>query len=52
MTSVPDIGVPAAEFLGAELVLVRPDQHIAWLGDRVPVAQAPEILARALKGFA
>lgn len=52
MTSVPDIGGPAAEFLGAELVLVRPDQHIAWLGDRVPVAQAPEILARALEGFA
>ena len=52
MSSVPDIGVPAAECLGAELVLVRPDQHIAWVGDRVTVAYAPDILAGALAGFA
>jgi hypothetical protein len=24
------------ERYGADLVLVRPDQHIAWCGDRVP----------------
>ena len=48
---VPDIGVPVSEFLGAALVLVRPDQHIAWLGNHLTSNQAAEVLANALTGF-
>ncbi len=51
ITSVPNIGVPVEEFFGAGLVLVRPDQHVAWLGDRVTATQAAPILAGALAGF-
>jgi 2-polyprenyl-6-methoxyphenol hydroxylase-like FAD-dependent oxidoreductase len=51
LTSVPDIGAPVREFLDAAIVLVRPDQHIAWLGDRVTPQLAPEVLAGALAGF-
>lgn len=51
ISSVPDIGVPTADSLGAELVLVRPDQHIAWRGDRATAKEASEILSSALAGF-
>jgi hypothetical protein len=26
----------AEEFYGAKLLLVRPDQHVAWRGDEMP----------------
>ncbi|MGY1737542.1 FAD-dependent monooxygenase [Geodermatophilus sp. SYSU D00684] len=40
-------GVPGLrDLLGADLVLVRPDQHVAWRGDAVPDADA--LLARVL----
>ena len=29
---VKDVGVPIAELYGADLTLVRPDQHVAWRG--------------------
>ncbi len=51
MSAVPEIGVPVAEMFGAELVLVRPDHHIAWLGARVTTAQARGVLTSALAGF-
>ncbi|HEV2637410.1 MAG TPA: FAD-dependent monooxygenase [Actinocrinis sp.] len=40
-----------AEFFGAGLVLVRPDQHIAWLGDSAPGEEAQDVLERAIRGF-
>ena len=46
-----DIGTSPRDAFGAALVLVRPDQHIAWLGDCVSPATAPVILTRALTGF-
>jgi 2-polyprenyl-6-methoxyphenol hydroxylase-like FAD-dependent oxidoreductase len=42
---------PAA-FFGAGLVLVRPDQHIAWIGDPVPATDPGQILDHALRGSA
>jgi hypothetical protein len=33
---VLDIQPPTAIFYGAGLVLSRPDQHVAWRGDRLP----------------
>jgi hypothetical protein len=51
LTSVPDVGVPVQEDFGAALVLVRPDQHIAWLGDRITPQLAADVLAGALEGF-
>lgn len=48
---VSAIGVPVADAFGAALVLVRPDHHIAWLGDRVSEAQASRVLAGSLAGF-
>lgn len=47
-----DIGVPIADAFGAPLVLVRPDHHIAWLGDKIDETAAPGILQDALAGFA
>lgn len=35
---------------GQDLVLVRPDQHIAWIGGPVPDADAARILDRAIRG--
>jgi hypothetical protein len=32
------------------LVLVRPDQHIAWIGGPVPDAEAARILDHAIRG--
>ena len=55
--AVPAVGEGAeyrTEFrglTGSALVLVRPDQHIACLGDCVSPATAPVILTRALTGF-
>ena len=51
LTMASKIGRPVAETFGAPLVLVRPDQHIAWLGARVTAEQAPDVLAKALAGF-
>ncbi|MBW8487222.1 FAD-dependent monooxygenase [Actinomadura parmotrematis] len=39
-------GVPWAELFGAELVLVRPDQHVAWRGGSADDAEA--VLRRAV----
>jgi hypothetical protein len=46
----PDVIDPVAHY-GAELVLVRPDQHIAWLGDAVSPADAETVLRQAVAGF-
>lgn len=51
LRTVPDIGVPVADAFGAALVLVRPDQHIAWVGDHLDEAEASTVLAGALAGF-
>lgn len=51
VTSVPQLGFPVADAFGASLVLVRPDQHIAWLGDGISSEQAPHVLANAVAGF-
>ncbi len=45
-----DVIDPVTQY-GAELVLVRPDQHIAWLGHRVTAAAAESVLGQALAGF-
>lgn len=49
---LPDTGITTTEAYGAELVLVRPDQHIAWLGG-APAGEsaAAAVLDRALAGF-
>lgn len=46
-----DPRVDAEELFGAAVVLVRPDQHIAWLGDAPTDADAAIILDDALTGF-
>jgi 2-polyprenyl-6-methoxyphenol hydroxylase-like FAD-dependent oxidoreductase len=46
----PDVIDPVAHY-GAELVLVRPDQHIAWLGRAAGPAAAETVLRQALAGF-
>lgn len=51
LTVVDDVDVRPHATLGADLVLVRPDQHIAWLGDPVDRQGALAILADALVGF-
>lgn len=40
-----------AAHLGAAVVLVRPDQHIAWMGDGVNANLADRVLDIALAGF-
>jgi 2-polyprenyl-6-methoxyphenol hydroxylase-like FAD-dependent oxidoreductase len=52
LTVSGDLGTGTREAFGADLVLVRPDQHIAWLGDHVSPAAAPAVLTSALTGFA
>ncbi|MET7419022.1 FAD-dependent monooxygenase [Dactylosporangium sp. NPDC005555] len=44
----PSLGLDA--FFSERLVLVRPDQHIAWIGGPVPDAEAGRILDRAIRG--
>ncbi len=51
MTVAADIGTSPREAFGSSLILVRPDQHIAWLGDQVTPGSAAAILAGALSGF-
>ena len=51
ITVAGDIGTSPRDAFGAALVLVRPDQHIACLGDCVSPATAPVFLTRALTGF-
>jgi hypothetical protein len=43
---VRDRGAPARENYGASLILVRPDQHVAWAGDTASDAAA--ILQRVI----
>lgn len=51
LASLPDPGVPTADAFGVELLLVRPDQHIAWQGSEVTEATATAVLDTALCGF-
>ncbi len=51
VSSVDKAGERSTDDSGAPLVLVRPDHHIAWLGDTISERQAPGILANALAGF-
>ncbi|MEV4513268.1 FAD-dependent monooxygenase [Dactylosporangium sp. NPDC049525] len=44
----PTLGLDA--FFSERLVLVRPDQHIAWIGGPVPDAEAARILEHAIRG--
>ncbi|GAB3830061.1 FAD-dependent monooxygenase [Dactylosporangium cerinum] len=44
----PSLGLDA--FFSDRLVLVRPDQHIAWIGGPVPDAEAARILDHAIRG--
>ena len=39
------------DFFSARLVLVRPDQHIAWIGDEAPADHARWILDEACPGL-
>jgi 2-polyprenyl-6-methoxyphenol hydroxylase-like FAD-dependent oxidoreductase len=39
------------DVFAARLVLVRPDQHIAWIGDDAPAALASSILDEACRGL-
>jgi hypothetical protein len=45
-----DVIDPVAHY-GAELVLVRPDQHIAWLGAAPGATDAESVLRQAVAGF-
>jgi len=45
-----DVIDPVA-YYGAELVLVRPDQHVAWLGSPPGPAEAESVLGQAVTGF-
>ncbi len=45
-----DVFDPVAH-CGAELVLVRPDQHIAWLGSTSGATHAESVLRQAVAGF-
>jgi 2-polyprenyl-6-methoxyphenol hydroxylase-like FAD-dependent oxidoreductase len=45
-----DVIDPVPQY-GAELVLVRPDQHVAWLGSMSGAADAESVLGQAVAGF-
>jgi 2-polyprenyl-6-methoxyphenol hydroxylase-like FAD-dependent oxidoreductase len=51
LASLDDTSLGLDQFLGAKLTLVRPDQHIAWIGDCVSDADAERILDHAIRGF-
>jgi 2-polyprenyl-6-methoxyphenol hydroxylase-like FAD-dependent oxidoreductase len=51
LASVASVGTPTAEAFGAPLVLVRPDQHIAWLGGELTDETAGVVFDAALAGF-
>jgi 2-polyprenyl-6-methoxyphenol hydroxylase-like FAD-dependent oxidoreductase len=51
LASLDDARLGLAGFLGAPLALVRPDQHLAWIGDPVPDTGARQILDRAVRGL-
>jgi hypothetical protein len=47
--TVVDVTLPEArELYEADLALIRPDQHVAWRGDRLPAAD--ELLTRVTGG--
>ncbi|WP_374947476.1 FAD-dependent monooxygenase [Agreia sp.] len=48
LLDVPGEGLQ--DFFSSRLVLVRPDQHIAWVGDDAPSALAGQILDDARRG--
>ncbi len=51
LTRVPSVGAPNEDAFGSRLVLIRPDQHIAWLGNTVDNSAAARIWQHALTGF-
>jgi hypothetical protein len=51
VTLLDDPRVDARQRFDAEVVLVRPDQHIAWLGDSPTATASADILDHALAGF-
>jgi hypothetical protein len=51
LTVLADHRVDAFELFGADVVLVRPDQHIAWLGLPPTAEQAAAVLDDSLHGF-
>jgi 2-polyprenyl-6-methoxyphenol hydroxylase-like FAD-dependent oxidoreductase len=51
LTTLDELELGLAEYLGARVVLVRPDQYIAWLGDPVSDAEAAHLFDSALRGF-
>jgi len=51
LATLGDAGLGLAEFFGAKLVLVRPDQHIAWTGASILRDEASPVLEATLRGF-
>ena len=51
LSTLDDPSLKLDEFLGARVVLVRPDEHIAWMGGAIPESDAVGILDAALRGF-
>ncbi|MDX6739574.1 FAD-dependent monooxygenase [Actinocorallia sp. A-T 12471] len=51
LTVLDEPALGLAAFFGAELVLVRPDQYIAWMGGTPAETEAADVLAAALRGF-
>lgn len=52
LTLVDDLDEETTRRVGAPLVLVRPDQHVAWLGAGLTEGEAVQVLEAALHGFA
>ena len=51
LATLDEPGLGLQDLLGTPIVLVRPDQHIAWMGDDLPEAAADGVLDRAVRGF-
>jgi 2-polyprenyl-6-methoxyphenol hydroxylase-like FAD-dependent oxidoreductase len=51
LATLDDPTLKLDEFFGAKVILVRPDQYIAWIGGPLNEASAAHILDRALLGF-